>query len=237
MNDFGDKLLIGAAVKIIVKVALASLIAAGTADASLARAIVIVADIDTQLTRPALPDCLKAKPKAGAVALSPVTVAKRPVVQVFTTPGCPPCVDAKRELSRSKIPHVFMPKNPEWTETHGFPAMAWKTGETWHYQFGWNGLADFQKRYEATFVLEPPKAVAQAYRSGPHWTWPGDLGNHLVESHGYSREQVSRMSQSQREAAHDSAHNGYATTPKRRRGVFAGIFGTSSGGCPGGQCP
>ncbi len=40
--------------------------------------------------------------------------------------------------------------------------------------------------------------------SGPRWTWPGDLGDHLQSTHGVS---VDGMSQAQMEATHNRLHN------------------------------
>ena len=72
--------------------------------------------------------------------------------------------------------------------------------------------------------------------SGPRWTWPGDLGDHLQSTHGVS---INGMSQAQMEAIHNQLHNqqrgyvsvNYASTQPVRyvraqpvRRVFGGLF-------------
>jgi hypothetical protein len=112
-----------------------------------AAATVIVADADVQITRPEIRDDLAKEKDVGAAPVSD----KLPQVQLFTTDGCPPCVEAKRWLKSSKIPWVQMPMpNPAWCSEagRGFPAFAWqrKDGE-WRYYFGFLSGADFEAYY------------------------------------------------------------------------------------------
>lgn len=45
-------------------------------------------------------------------------------------------------------------------------------------------------------------------RSGPHWTYPGEISRHLQNSHGYTADQLKGLTRDQMETLHDNAHEG-----------------------------
>lgn len=97
------------------------------------------------------------------------------------------------------------------------------------------------------------RTVTVVRKSGPTWTWPGDLAQHLASEHGYSMAYLQTLSASQLRTLHDNAHNAATIrnfrtvqpqpmTYYRSQGVQAfgvPLFGTyrNGGSCPGGFCP
>jgi hypothetical protein len=121
-------------------------VVAGPADTEYDAALIAIVDADME--RPELPDSLDEQEDVGAVPV--VFKVERPKVQMFVTRGCPPCEQAKRDLTGTDIPFVVMKTNPRWVESNGFPTFAWKVGETWHYYTGWVSLAHFRAEYEGS---------------------------------------------------------------------------------------
>lgn len=244
--DAIERGIIYAALKVILSVVLGSLAGCGAVmaspDSSAVQVDISISDADWDTFQPKPKDDLR-KEKAGdaPVAAVPVpVVSSKPQVQLFVTDGCPPCVTAKRELGKSTIPYYLMPSRPKWAEAKGFPALAWKAGNDWHYWHGWTAIADFEKHYNSTFRL---KATARfvpvqkdwhvGYGQVPSsWTWPGDLHSHLAGAHGVPESTLRGMTASQAARYHDALHEGRAAVqrPQRRRYSLA-----RAGGCP--TCP
>ncbi len=78
----------------------------------------------------------------------------------------------------------------------------------------------------------PIKAMAKVVTSpiarAGHWTYPGEIGNHLASDHGVA---TAGMSREQQLDLHDSIHEGQSPQmPMVKRLPMAGS-------CPGGNCP
>jgi hypothetical protein len=108
--------------------------------------------------------------------------------------------------------------------------------------------------HEVVPRLPPARTAAYA----PHWTWPGDLREHLARSHGYSRTWLGSLTRDELEALHDRDHDSGRVTPRgiqrwpaaapvpavRRESLDMKLLGvplyrqtTSRSACPGGICP
>lgn len=120
-------------------------------------------------------------------------------------------------------------------------------------------------------IVRVPVAVPSATYSvsayTPHWTWPGDLRQHLALTHGYSLAWLNTLSADQLEALHDKDHDSGRVTPYgvqrwpvqtaavirappaiQRSYAASGLqfggfrvggysMGVRSSNCPGGVCP
>jgi hypothetical protein len=90
----------------------------------------------------------------------------------------------------------------------------------------------------------------------PHWTWPGDLRDHLHRTHGYARRWLDSLTRDELEALHDRDHDsgrvtpagtqrwGASAQPVRARSSGVELLGlpvyqqwTTRSACPGGICP
>jgi len=112
-----------------------------------------------------------------------------------------------------------------------------------------------EPKMERTDVASPP--VLSGSLGQHHWTWPGDLTDHLVKEHGQDATALARMTPEQRATTHDRLHTGvslapvtqsayqqpvvqtnplpYAPLPNLQYYLRPGGVGGSS--CPGGNCP
>ena len=74
-----------------------------------------------------------------------------------------------------------------------------------------------------------PAQRAIVRRSGPTWTWPGDLATHLARAHGVN---PAGMSFEQMRALHDNLHNSQSRASPRPYYVPRQYFAPASGYCP-----
>lgn len=185
-----------------------------------------------------------------AVAVARPKKSRKPVVYVYHSPQCPPCVRLEKDEAAGLFPEIefrWMNDLPDWVVAT--PALVWKNRKNvWEYRFEYAGAAKFRAiwrksmqvivapaRATVAVVRAPVRMVANNYR--PRWTWPGNLGAHLRNAH---RVNTAGMSQDQMEATHDNLHEGRGVMriaqPRQSRPVFWRGRGRS-GGCPGGVCP
>lgn len=84
----------------------------------------------------------------------------------------------------------------------------------------------------------PARAVTRTVtapiaRAG-HWTYPGEIGNHLASSHGVSS---AGMSREQMLDLHDSLHEGTSVRAVQYSPMSSTRVGVAVSNCPGGNCP
>lgn len=88
-------------------------------------------------------------------------------------------------------------------------------------------------------AVGPVRAVtrtvtAPVARAG-HWTYPGEISNHLASSHGVS---TAGMSREQMLDLHDSLHEGTSVSAVRYSPTVSSTrVGVAVSNCPGGNCP
>lgn len=87
-------------------------------------------------------------------------------------------------------------------------------------------------------AVGPVRAVTRTVtapiaRAG-HWTYPGEIGNHLASSHGVSS---AGMSREQMLDLHDSLHEGTSVRAVQYSPVSSTRAGVAVSNCPGGNCP
>ena len=75
--------------------------------------------------------------------------------------------------------------------------------------------------------------TAPIARAG-HWTYPGEIGNHLASSHGVSS---AGMSREQMLDLHDSLHEGTSVRAVQYSPMSSTRVGVAVSNCPGGNCP
>jgi hypothetical protein len=182
--------------------------------------------------------------RAAAVVKEPEPKDERPIVTVYKADfACPPCERMKKEADQLPVKPSFQEPTKavkEWidkdTKNRGYPVIHYQIGEKWYYHSGYNGVDDFKKWWteknaRGTKLIQPYSSNAYT----PHWTWPGNLAQHLRDTHGIN---PSGMSQDQMEQAHDRSHDGGFRAPavQHASGGFLN-FGRRRGGCPNGMCP
>jgi len=181
--------------------------------------------------------------RAAAVVKEPEPKDERPMVTVYTTEGCVPCQRMKNDKDKLPVKATFTKPSEDvkkWVDEkpneRGYPVIHYKRGDKWFYHSGYLGVDDFKKWWEgdkASGVKPIHPYSSNAY--APHWTWPGNLAQHLRDTHGIN---PSGMSQDQMEQAHDRSHDGGFRAPavQHASGGFLN-FGRRRGGCPNGMCP
>lgn len=181
--------------------------------------------------------------RAATVVKEPEPVDERPVVTVYTIDGCVPCQRMKNEAKDLPVKASFQKPTKEvkeWVDEkpneRGYPVIHYKRGQQWYYHSGYRGVDDFKKWWgeeKATGVKPILPYSSNAYT--PHWTWPGNLAQHLRSTHGINPD---GMTQDQMEQAHDRSHDGgFRAGSAPVQHAFNGVFGRRRGGCPNGMCP
>jgi hypothetical protein len=93
------------------------------------------------------------------------------------------------------------------------------------------GDGRYRLRYRPVASMAASVRANVAQRSGGlHWTYPGEIRQHLASGHGVN---ASGMSREEAESLHDSLHNA-------ERGVRVQqptFYQPETSGCPGGVCP
>lgn len=137
-------------------------------------------------------------------------VAKRPLVWCYTTPGCGPCEQAKRELSGLKLPYDvrFTENAPAWARQ--FPTFHFNDSKgVGHKVVGWVGVQELTR-----LVMERQQA---AVSSGPRWTYAGgdtkpSLIEHLlrdgIHKGKFSKSYLENLSRDALVQLHSDDHNG-----------------------------
>ena len=110
----------------------------------------------------------------------------------------------------------------------------------------------FMRRLDSPVAVNSPQQPRQPIMSGSlgggHWTWPGDLTDHLSGTHGQDPAKLAAMTPQQRATLHDQLHTGGAARVFQPQPVLSGFqggymlpqyngFQLAGGGCPNGQCP
>lgn len=163
--------------------------------------------------------------------------AERPVVFLYVAPfHCPPCEAAKRDIKAWKnSPMRFVVDKSPTIQVDSYPTLHWNDSNgKGKIITGWPGIQSFEATWRATMEAGK-KAVEGSDRLGslspqapqprnryppmagyrPGWTWPGDLRQHLLSTHGVS--EAGELTQDQAEALHDALHEGHSLEAIRRR--------------------
>ena len=177
------------------------------------------------------------------VAKEPFPKDERPMVTVYTVENCPPCKRLKDDKDKLPVNPSFQAPTEDvkkWVDEkpndRGYPVIHYKRGDKWFYHSGYLGVDDFKKWWDADKATGV-KPVFPYSSNGytPHWTWPGNLAQHLRSTHGINTD---GMSQDQMEQAHDRSHDGgFRANSAPVQHAFNGVFGRRRGGCPNGMCP
>jgi hypothetical protein len=80
------------------------------------------------------------------------------------------------------------------------------------------------------YYFRPVRSTVTRSSGGLHWSYPGEIRQHLASGHGVN---ASGMSREEAESLHDSLHNA-------ERGVRVQqptFYQPETSGCPGGVCP
>lgn len=170
-----------------------------------AAAIAIHNASDNPWLPPTPPAPKEPKPKAES----------RPVVLMYSASWCAPCQHAKAELREAKLPFdikyvdVSNGGQPAWCES--IPAFSWQHKSQTRYVLGFTSVARLIEQWKAT--NNEPQARSPPANKWPamtgykaQWTWPGDLRQHLKQTHGVS--EAGQLTQDQAEALHDALHEG-----------------------------
>lgn len=138
-------------------------------------------------------------------------IAKRPLVWCYTTPGCGPCEQAKRELSGAKLPFDvrFTENAPAWVDR--FPTMHWNDSKgVGRKSVGWIGVQSLTQ-----LVMDSQQASAQS--GAPRWTYAGGdtkpaLIEHLlrdgIHKGKFSKGYLENLSRDALVQLHSDDHNG-----------------------------
>lgn len=146
---------------------------------------------------------------------SKVAVATRPLVWCYTTPGCGPCEQAKRELSGQNLPFDvrFTGDSPGWVKS--FPTFHWACSDGNHYKVtGWIGVNRLTE-----LVMDGQKTAHRTapVRALPQWSYSGgdskeSLIEHLlrdgIHAGKFSKDYLSRLSKDALVQLHSDDHNG-----------------------------
>ena len=157
----------------------------------------------------------------------------RPVVYLYSAPfKCPPCEQAKADIKAWRdSPMRFVTDRKAPFAVESYPTLHWNDANgKGLVVVGWPGVKSFeaawlasQKRADAgkgsdrLGSLSPQGANRWPAMAGyqAQWTWPGDLREHLLTTHGVG--EAPQLTQDQAEALHDALHEGYSLDAIRRR--------------------
>lgn len=154
--------------------------------------------------------------QAGQRPSAAIEERSRPLVWCYTTPGCGPCIQAKRELSSAKLPFDvrFTEDCPAWVYSQPggarFPLFHFNDSKgVGHKVVGWVGVQELTR-----LVMERQQA---AVSSGPRWTYAGGdtkpaLIEHLlrdgIHKGKFSKDYLERLSRDALVQLHSDDHNG-----------------------------
>lgn len=177
---------------------------------SLSDAFVLVADIDTRLSRPDLPNDLENEKATGDVSAD----ATRPLVIVYSAQRCAPCEQCRRDVRDDReFRWEFRGEEqwPGWAEGKPKPLLHWQGERGWHSRSGWRGLDEFRAAWRTTQgkqVVRHSRPLWHAYygQVPSGWTWPGDLRSHLRAMHGIAESRLRTMSAAEAARLHDALH-------------------------------
>ena len=144
-------------------------------------------------------------PTATPVESKPSPQGKvRGKVYIVTKKSCSPCKQAKAALAGKVLP--FDPQEIEVGEEspEAVPRFYWDTSKGIQGFTGWWSVSHLVQQYELTTKPPANRTTQQTNNYTPHWTWPGELKQHLEQVHRIS---TVGMSQDDMEKAHDSHHD------------------------------
>lgn len=169
-----------------------------------------------------------------------------PVLFISYAPfTCPPCDQLKADVAAGKFSDFQTQVATDWIP-RGYPAIRWQEDGKYKSIVGYDantlpflkarllGQKNLVAAQEILYQPEPVRQIVVQRMSGPTWTWPGDLAQHLSTTHGVD---VSGMSFTDLRATHDNLHNGqrgYQAAMPTRRVQYVRRSGSY---CPGGNCP
>ncbi len=144
-------------------------------------------------------------PSISQEKVGKVAEKQRVKITVYTRKNCQSCNTAKGILNARKD----LPFDIEWLGEdkvefpHPVPTFAWESPNGVMHFEGWWGVDHLVKEWTRTQTKF--KSVQPQYRNyNAQWTWPGNLSDHLRDTH---RINTTGMTQDQMEQAHDAAHN------------------------------
>lgn len=182
------------------------------------------------------------QPRNTVVAASGDSV---PLIVTYASFNCHPCERLKKDIAAGKFDGFEITVDNEW-KPKSYPAIRypWKTDTGWAVEYGYDaGMADrlrakLMPKKVQTAALSPMSTqdmieTHNSLHGGGSWTWPGDLAEHLRNTHGvqvdgigphYSGNQVIRSRSAVRSVSWWPFGN--------RRQNFV-----SRSSCPSGNCP
>jgi hypothetical protein len=104
----------------------------------------------------------------------------RPLIYVYSSANCPACgrfADWLRDHAADSPFRFELRKAPDWVT--GFPAFHWeRTKGQWSVLYGWSGIDDLQRRWQAITPRWEPAATVETAKTVP----PGDGGLPVVSA-------------------------------------------------------
>ena len=164
-------------------------------------------------------------PKSISGSSKPKATPK-PEIWTFYAPfQCAPCEAQKADLKAWKdSPFAFRngDVNNAPVKIESYPTTCWKVEGKWWSYSGWHGVKHLESEWQraaskatglATASASPGGAATRQFpprqSSGTgHWTYPGNIRQHLQQSHGITAAEAAMLTREQLESLHDALHEG-----------------------------
>ncbi len=127
---------------------------------------------------------------------------------------CPGCDKLKMEADLLPV-DLEWKSAPDWVKS--YPTLHWQGIDGKWYQYQWGKLPTTEKdvwrfihRYSETREKQPPKEEPEFHSTSydnRRWTWPGEIKQHLMATHGYSADELAGLSHAQLVAIHNRSQN------------------------------
>ena len=123
-------------------------------------------------------------PQATPAASLPSPQGKvRGKVKIVTKKSCSPCKQAKAELAGKVLPFDLQEIEVGEDSPETVPRFYWDTPRGIQGFTGWWNVSHLVQQYELTTKPPANRTTQQTNNYTPHWTWPGNLKQHLEQVH------------------------------------------------------